>query len=115
MTTQDDARTASTADDRRSRRPDAYVGVLADPDSPMAAAPLALSIAALGGVMPQLTEAYRTGGGIDWADYGIELTEAQGAFNRPWLVDGFATEMLPAIPGVAERLTADPPARVADV
>ena len=49
--------------------------------------------------MPQLTEAYRTGGGVEWSDYGIDLTEAQGAFNRPWLVDGFATEMLPAHPG----------------
>ena len=106
---------SAAADDRRFSLPDAYVAVLADPDSPMAAAPMALAIAALGGVMPQLTVAYRTGGGVAWSDYGIELTEAQGAFNRPWLVDGFATEMLPAIPGIAERLAADPPARIADV
>ena len=106
---------SAAADDRRFLLPEAYVGALADPDSPLASAPLAQSIAALGRVMPELVEAYRTGGGVGWADYGIELTEAQGAFNRPWLVDGFATEMLPAIPGIAERLAADPPARVADV
>ena len=106
---------SAAADERRFSLPDAYVGPLADPDSPLASAPLALSIAALGAAMKPLTDAYRTGGGVEWADYGTDLTEAQGAFNRPWLVEGFATAMLPAIRGVAERLAADPPARVADV
>jgi ubiquinone/menaquinone biosynthesis C-methylase UbiE len=43
------------------------------------------------------------------------MIEAQGDFNRPWLLGSFGTEMLPAIPGIHERLQADPPARVADV
>ena len=43
------------------------------------------------------------------------MIEAQGDFNRPWLRGSFGTEILPAIPDIHERLTADPPARVADV
>jgi len=103
------------ADDRRFRVPDAYVGPLADPDSPLSVAPLARSAVACASVIPQLMDAHRTGGGVAWSDYGIDLTESQGAFNRPWLMGSFATELLPAIPGIAERLVADPPARVADV
>jgi 2-polyprenyl-3-methyl-5-hydroxy-6-metoxy-1,4-benzoquinol methylase len=60
-------------------------------------------------------EAYRTGGGVAWSDYGPDMIEAQGDFNRPWLVGSFGTELLPAIPGIHERLIADPPARIADV
>ena len=43
------------------------------------------------------------------------MIEAQGDFNRPWLVNSFGSDYLPAVPDVHERLSADPPARVADV
>jgi 2-polyprenyl-3-methyl-5-hydroxy-6-metoxy-1,4-benzoquinol methylase len=106
---------SAAEDDRRYRLPEAYAGPLADPTSPSSVAPLALSVAALGRAMPLLVDAFRSGGGVAWPDYGIELTEAQGAFNRPWLEGSFATEMLPAIDGIHEIMVADPPARVADV
>jgi 2-polyprenyl-3-methyl-5-hydroxy-6-metoxy-1,4-benzoquinol methylase len=66
-------------------------------------------------VLPQLLDAYRSGGGVEWSDYGRDMIEAQGDFNRPWLVNSFGSAYLPAVPDVHERLTADPPARVADV
>ena len=84
-------------------------------DSPYSIAPLARSLVACAKVMPQLMEAYRTGGGVAWSDYGADMIEAQGDFNRPWLVGSFGTELLPAIPDIHERLVADPPANVADV
>jgi 2-polyprenyl-3-methyl-5-hydroxy-6-metoxy-1,4-benzoquinol methylase len=43
------------------------------------------------------------------------MIEAQGDFNRPWLRGSFGSEILPAIPSIHALLTADPPARVADV
>jgi 2-polyprenyl-3-methyl-5-hydroxy-6-metoxy-1,4-benzoquinol methylase len=106
---------AAAADERRYRLPEAYADPLLDPDSPYSIAPLARSSAAYARVMPELLGAFRGGGGVAWSDYGADMIEAQGDFNRPWLVGSFATEMLPAIAGVAERLVADPPARVADV
>src|SRR5262249_3316052 len=69
----------------------------------------------IGQVMPQLLEAFRTGGGVDWSSFGPDAIEAQGDFNRPWLRSQLATEYLPAIPAVNERLLADPPAQVLDM
>jgi 2-polyprenyl-3-methyl-5-hydroxy-6-metoxy-1,4-benzoquinol methylase len=69
------------------------------------------SLAALGGVLPTLVDAYRTGDGV--AVEGPDAVEAQGDFNRPWLVGSFATEYLPQVPDVHAKLTAG--ARVADV
>jgi 2-polyprenyl-3-methyl-5-hydroxy-6-metoxy-1,4-benzoquinol methylase len=43
------------------------------------------------------------------------MIEAQGDFNRPWLVKSFATEILPSVPDIDARLRANPSARVADV
>ncbi|MEO8639230.1 MAG: class I SAM-dependent methyltransferase [Chloroflexota bacterium] len=102
-------------DERRYTLPEAYVDPLLNPDSPYSIAPLARSLVASAKVMPQLLEAYRTGGGVEWSDYGADGIEAQGDFNRPWLVNSFGSEILPAILSVHERLTADPPARVVDV
>ena len=106
---------AALEDRRQYRLPEAYVDALLNPDSPFSIAPLARSAVACAKVMPQLLEAYRTGGGVDWSAYGPDMIEAQGDFNRPWLVNSFGNEMLPAIPAIHERLIADQPARVADV
>jgi 2-polyprenyl-3-methyl-5-hydroxy-6-metoxy-1,4-benzoquinol methylase len=95
--------------------PEAYADPLLNLDSPWSIAPMGRSVVACAKAMPQLIEAYRTGGGVEWAAYGPDMIESQGDFNRPWLVNSFGTEMLPAIPPIHERLVADPPARVADV
>lgn len=104
----------ASADERRFRLPHAYADALLDIDSPVIV-PLTRSAVSAAGVLPRLMEAFRTGGGVAWADYGTDMIEAQGDFNRPWLTGSFGTEMLPTIPGIAERLVANPPARVADV
>ena len=65
--------------------------------------------------LPQLLRAFRTGEGVAWSAYGSDMIESQGDFNRPWLVNLFGAEFLPAIPDVHQRLLADPPARVVDV
>jgi 2-polyprenyl-3-methyl-5-hydroxy-6-metoxy-1,4-benzoquinol methylase len=106
---------AASNDRRRYRLPEAYEPALLDLDSPHSIVPLGRSIVACAKVMPELLEAYRTGGGVDWAAYGADMIEAQGDFNRPWLRGSFGTEILPAIPAIHDRLMADPPARVADV
>ena len=106
---------AAPADRRRYRLPEAYVDPLLDVDSPNSIAPLARSVVACAKVLPELLDAFRTGGGVDWSAYGPDMIEAQGDFNRPWLRASLGSEILPAIPGIHERLTADPGPRVADV
>ena len=106
---------AADADARRYTLPDGHVAPLLDPDSPWSIAPLARSAVAAAMSLPQLVEAYRSGSGVEWADYGADMIESQGDFNRPWLRGQFGSEMLPALPEIHARLSADPPARVADV
>ena len=74
---------AAAPDERRYTLPDAHVDPLLNPDSPYSIAPLARSLVASATVMPQLLKAYRTGGGVEWSDYGADMIEAQGDFNRP--------------------------------
>ena len=59
--------------------------------------------------------AFRTGDGVPYADYGPDLHEGQARFTRPMFDSLLASEWLKAVPEVHERLLADPPARVADV
>jgi len=106
---------AATPDERRFRLPPAHAEVLTDLDSLYSMAPMARSIVACATVMPQLQEAFRTGGGVSKTAYGQDAVEAQGDFNRPWLLQSFGAEHLPGIPEVHARLLADPPAQVADV
>lgn len=106
---------AASPDRRQYRLPAAYADALLNPDSPYSIAPLGRSVVACAKVIPQLMEAYRTGGGVEWSAYGPDMIESQGDFNRPWLVNSFGTELLPAIAPIHERLISDPPALVADV
>jgi 2-polyprenyl-3-methyl-5-hydroxy-6-metoxy-1,4-benzoquinol methylase len=106
---------AAPADERRFELPEAFAEPLLNPESPYSIAPLGRSVVACAKVMPQLLDAYRTGGGVDWSAYGADMIEAQGDFNRPWLVNACGSEILPAISAIHERLDAGPPARVADV
>jgi 2-polyprenyl-3-methyl-5-hydroxy-6-metoxy-1,4-benzoquinol methylase len=96
---------------RRFSLPPAHAEALVDPESPFAMAAVCRSIAAIGGALPKLVAAYRTGEGV--AVESAEATEAQGDFNRPWLVGSFANEYLPQVPDVHAKLQAG--ARVADV
>lgn len=101
---------------RRFHLPAEHAEPLLDPESPYAIEPLIRFYVPIPQVMPQLLEAYRTGGGVDWADFGTDVIEAQGDFNRGWLMSSFATQYLPSLDDVHRRLSDETtPARVADV
>ncbi|MGZ4114318.1 MAG: SAM-dependent methyltransferase [Actinomycetota bacterium] len=86
---------------------------LLDRDSPFSITPMCSSFVALAGAMPDLVRAFRSGGPVPSEAYGREMVEAQGDFNRPWLVGSLASEYLPSVPDLHERLTTG--AVVADV
>jgi 2-polyprenyl-3-methyl-5-hydroxy-6-metoxy-1,4-benzoquinol methylase len=71
--------------------------------------------ASLGQVMPKLLEAFRTGGGVSWADFGADAREGQAEQNRPIFLSLLGSEWLPQVADVHARLGAQPPARVADI
>ncbi len=105
---------ASAPGARRYSLPQGHALTLTDPESPFSMAPLARSLVACAIALPKILDAFRTGGGVSWTDFGPDMIEAQGDFNRPWLLSSFGAEYLPLIPDVHQRLQADPPAHVAD-
>jgi ubiquinone/menaquinone biosynthesis C-methylase UbiE len=106
---------SAAEDERRYSLPEGHRDTLLDPESPYSMAPVAKSFVATASAMPDVLEAFRTGKGVPWTAYGRDATEAQGDFNRPWLVGSLGTEYLPSIPDLHERLQTDPPAKVADI
>jgi 2-polyprenyl-3-methyl-5-hydroxy-6-metoxy-1,4-benzoquinol methylase len=88
--------------------------VLVHQEDPAHIAPFAHMLAGIGGVLPRVAEAYRTGGGVPYEAYGVEFRHGQGHINRPAFTNELPTEWLEAMPDVAARLR-EPGARVADV
>ncbi len=104
---------ATAADERRYTLPAAHAAVLTDPESLALVAPLARFVVGTAKTMPKLLDAYRTGDGVDWADYGPDVVEAQEGINRPQF-HHLVGEWIDALPDIAERLRAGT-GRVADV
>jgi SAM-dependent methyltransferase len=88
---------------------------LTDRDSLNYVAPLSGLV--VGAVRPidAILDAYRTGGGVPYEDYGNYFHEGQAELNRPAFLHSLGTEWIPAMPDVDVRLENDPPARVADI
>lgn len=101
--------------DRRYELAAGHVEALTDEASLAFIAPVAQMIIACGRPLPALTAAYRSGDGVPFADYGQDLIDSQARFTGPMFDQLLAHEWLGAIAPVAQRLTSDPPARVADV
>jgi 2-polyprenyl-3-methyl-5-hydroxy-6-metoxy-1,4-benzoquinol methylase len=100
---------------RRYRLPEGHDEALLERDSLYYAAPLARQMVGLTRPLPAVLEAFRTGGGVPYPDYGDDMREGIAHANRTMFVNLMGTEWLPAVPDVHERLRADPPARVADI
>lgn len=106
---------SADADARRYHLPAGHIEPLLDLESPYSIAPFCKSFVAVAGAMPDLVAAFRSGEGVGWSAYGRDMVEAQGDFNRPWLVGSLATDYLPSIIDVHARLMTEPGAKVADV
>jgi SAM-dependent methyltransferase len=53
---------------------------------------------------PRIVDAFRSGGGIAFADLGEEIADAIDRMHRPWFDHLLTREWLPRIPGLVERL-----------
>ncbi|MCB9383154.1 MAG: class I SAM-dependent methyltransferase [Bryobacterales bacterium] len=109
----DDA--ALPAEQRRFRLPAEHAEPLADADSLNFIAPLAQVFVGAVEPLEQVVDAFRTGRGVPFEDYGREMREGQARINRTMFLQQLGQEWIPAMPDVAVRLAADPPARIADI
>lgn len=89
---------------RRYSLPEAHVGVVADPVALDHLAPVAALIVGIAGVLDDVVDAYRSGGGVPYARYGDEFRRGQGAINRPAFTAALVQEWLPALGPAVERL-----------
>jgi SAM-dependent methyltransferase len=90
-----------------------HAEVLVDRDSLNYMTPIARIIAALGQALPEVVDAFRSGGGVPWTAYGADGREAQADQNRPLFLGQLGREWLPSISDLHARLSEG--GRVADV
>jgi 2-polyprenyl-3-methyl-5-hydroxy-6-metoxy-1,4-benzoquinol methylase len=109
--TVDDA--AAAPDERCYTLPAEHRAVLVDELDPSFTTPLAKVAMTFTRNVPRLAEAYRSGGGLSWAEMGPEAREGQAAANRPYFLGPLVTEVLPSLPAVDVALQSG--GRVADV
>jgi SAM-dependent methyltransferase len=101
--------------ERRYALPAGHDEVLLDADSLNHMAPVAQLLVACALPIHAVLAAFGTGDGVAYADYGADLHEGQARFTQPLFGNLLASDWFPAMPVIHERLSGDPPARVADV
>jgi 2-polyprenyl-3-methyl-5-hydroxy-6-metoxy-1,4-benzoquinol methylase len=100
------------AADRRYTLSSENALVLLDRDAPTYITPYSRMFMASAQQLPALMRAYRTGGGVNWRDFGPDMSEGQEFGNRPTYINALA-EWFAGVPDVHERLSNG--ARMADV
>ena len=106
---------AASDSERRYVLPAGHDEVLLDAGGLNNMAPMAQLLVACALPIHAVIEAFRTGDGVPYADYGADLHEGQARFTQPMFDNLLATDWFPAVPAIHDRLRSDPPARVADV
>lgn len=93
--------------------PTGHREVLLNQDSPSYLGTLPGLIASFAGLLPQLEDAYRSGGGVHYHAYGPLTRHGIGGMNRPMFV-GQLDQWLAALPDIQQRLL-ERPGRVLDL
>lgn len=102
-------------EERRYSLPDGHREVLLHPESLAFMAPVARLMMGMAAQTTRLLDVFRTGAGLSWEAYGVDVREGQASMNRPMFTNLLGPEWLASIPDVDARLRSDPPARVADI
>jgi SAM-dependent methyltransferase len=109
----DDA--SAPAGKRRFSLPGEHREPLLDRDSPNFVGAVPRVTVGVFAPIERMVEAFRTGEGVPYSEYGAHAREGIAAFNRPMFVNELAQSWFPAVPDVEARLRTSPPARVADI
>jgi SAM-dependent methyltransferase len=102
------------ADERLFELPSAVAGVLLEPDSGAHLGPLLGMARELGGLMGRVADAYRTGEGIPYTDYGDRFRHGIGGLNGPTF-DTQLASWLAELPDVDRTLRTTAAPRILDL
>lgn len=101
---------------RRFSLPAGHAEALTNRDSLAYVAPLAKQFLGMMETLSALLDAYRTGRGVPFEDYGKDTREGIAEANRVMFINLLAQDWFPAMPDIHERLqNTEQPARVADI
>jgi SAM-dependent methyltransferase len=106
---------AAPADERLFHLPAGHDEVLADRDSLDYVAPIAQVFAGAVSPLADVLNAFRSGGGVPYGDYGKDLLNGQARINRSAFLYQLGQEWLPSIPDLHKRLASGSDVRVADI
>jgi 2-polyprenyl-3-methyl-5-hydroxy-6-metoxy-1,4-benzoquinol methylase len=81
-----------------------HKAVLVEENHPAYLVPFTQWIPSFTGVLPELVEAFRTGGGVDYELYGQDTLDAIGLGNRPMFANDYVTSWIPALPDIESKL-----------
>lgn len=106
---------AESAESRRYFLPAGHDAVLTTQNDPLYS--MAMPQITMGVLSPiaTLLEAFRSGAGVPYAEYGIDTCAGQAGMNRNLFLQELGTTYLAQIPDLHARLVAEPPARIADI
>lgn len=105
---------AAAPQDRRFTLPAGYEAILVDPLSDAYLTPISRLMVVCLAQGPALVEAFRTGGGVSWSQFGDPIRSAQADFNRAFFTNGLVPGCISQMPALDEALQA-PGARVAEI
>lgn len=105
----------AASEERRFALPADHAEALLDPESLASVTGLTRLTMGVLTTLPHLLEAFRSGQGIPYADYGPDTRHGIAAGNRPMFAHQLGSEWLSAVPAIHQRLGAAPGARVADI
>jgi 2-polyprenyl-3-methyl-5-hydroxy-6-metoxy-1,4-benzoquinol methylase len=88
--------------------------VLVNAEDEAHVAPFAHAVAGVGQVIHDVAQAYRTGGGVPYSEYGKAFRHGQGHINRPAFTSDLPTSWIGALPDIRAKLESGD-ARVADI
>jgi 2-polyprenyl-3-methyl-5-hydroxy-6-metoxy-1,4-benzoquinol methylase len=100
---------------RRYHLPAGHAEVLLDRDSPSYLSPLAQLMVGTVRPLEALLDAFRSGQGVAFGEYGKDMREGQAGLNRVAFLEQLGQAWMPSVPDVHARLLGEPPARVAEV
>jgi 2-polyprenyl-3-methyl-5-hydroxy-6-metoxy-1,4-benzoquinol methylase len=100
---------------RRFSLPAGHAEVLTERESLNYLAPLAKLTVGVMSKLMDVKQAFRTGGGVPYGDYGIDMHEGQAGMNRNLFLYQLGPDYLAQIPDLDATLSADVPAKIADI
>ena len=94
--------------------PEEHAIVFCDRDNSAYTIPFVYWIPSLSSVIDKLLEAFKTGNGIPYSSYGVDLLVAQGEGNRPMFVNDIA-KWISSMPDIENKLKSAEGGRVLEV